>query len=137
MFHLQRLRRRVAEDLVDPTEAGDGGREAAGRDGEEGHVSDLGGGVAGGERLTRVRPHGSLGERAHCQRHLDETLRTVVERTCLFSRPPKFVESLCDLRMGIAEGQVDLRQMRSMVLQSTSHPADPADPGIRGSGDQS
>jgi hypothetical protein len=56
----------------------------AGRDGEEGHMPDLGRRVPRGERLTGIGPHCSFSERAHGQRHLDETLRAVVERTCLF-----------------------------------------------------
>jgi hypothetical protein len=84
---------------------------SAGRDGEQGDLSDLGGHVARLERLARVRPDRTLGERAHRERHLDESLRAGVQRTGLFSRPSKVVEGLGDLRMGLTEGDVDLRQM--------------------------
>jgi hypothetical protein len=101
----------VPEDLFDPTEPCDRGREATGRDGEQRDVPDLGCRVARLERLARVRPHRTLGQRPHCECHLDESLRAGVQRTGLFSRPSKVVEGLGDLRMVVTEGQVDLRQM--------------------------
>ena len=84
----------LPEDLFDPTEPGDRGREATGRDGEQGDVPDLGSCVPRLERLARVRPHRTLRERAHRERQLDESLCAGVQRTGQFSRPPRSSRAL-------------------------------------------
>ena len=90
----------VPEDLFDPTEPHDRGREPTGRDRQESDVPELGSRFARLQRLARVRPHRTLGERTHRECHLDESLRAGVQRTGLFSRPSTLVERLGDLRMG-------------------------------------